>query len=268
MRALFLCPNSNQTVSGSTGELDMNDEIQPQRPSRRKIDFSRIGNKILVLLNQKYLESKKFYVPFNEIAASIPSEPRNAVWDELRQLIEQNKVTQNTETKVSNPFSAIAGLAQANKVGTYEVGVDGYTITRVGIAEVNRLTDEAYEILADEIVAPDADAPKSEPDKWEPLPIDKGSTEFSKAVEATEIALKEIEGSNGFADSNLLQRNSIVETIKSNLKNLKEGLISKGQLLEGLIKPLRSVAAIFVNGAVGELAKRAVNFLLKLYSGS
>jgi hypothetical protein len=248
--------------STSKEGLSVNGIAKQKTHPRRKIDFSRIGNKILVTLNQKYLESRSYYVLFEEIAVAIPDEPRNAIRDELKELRKKGTIAQRTETKYANPFGISTG-----KTETYEAFVDGYTITRDGISEINKLTDEAYEVLLAEVVlsAPDQDVAT---DAWTPLPIERESTEFKKAVEAAEEALTAIESSNGYAASDPQQRNSIIETLKSNLKNLKDGLISKGQIVEGLIKPFRSVAVMFAEASVGELAKRAANFLWTLIVGS
>ena len=46
----------------------MNEGTKYKVLPRRKIDFDRIGNKILVVLNQKYLDSTSYYVDFDEVA--------------------------------------------------------------------------------------------------------------------------------------------------------------------------------------------------------
>ncbi|HEV2957545.1 MAG TPA: hypothetical protein VGX95_15625 [Xanthobacteraceae bacterium] len=240
-------------------------ELQPQKIVRRKIDFGRIGNLVLVLLYHKYISAESLFVPFSEIASGIPNEPRNAVWDELNNLRGAQKVTQQTQQRYGGLMGALAASARGE---TYEVNIDGYKISRKGIEEVNGFSDELYEIFLTEIqtVKPVAKAVDSE--KWEPLPLDRQSTEFAKAVEATDIALKEIEGSNGYAAASPEERNSIVETIKANLKTLKDGLISKGQIIEGLIKPLMFIAKKFADASIGELSKRAANFLWTLITGN
>jgi hypothetical protein len=218
MGALFFCRPSEPQMAKTL-------------PPRRKIDFDRIGNKILVVLYQRYMESNVFFFPFNEIVSAIPNEPRNAVWDELNSLVDKHHIVQKTEQRSAGFLALSSGRNE-----TYEVRVDGYKISRSGIETVNKFTDEAYEVFITEIsLVPLESQSKAKEDKWEPLPIDRQSTEFTKAVEAADIALKEIEGSNGYADSNPEERNSIVETIKVNLKNLKDGPISRGQIVEGLI---------------------------------
>jgi hypothetical protein len=235
---------------------------------RRKIDFDRIGNKILVLLYQQYMESTDFFVPFRDIVAAIPTEPKNAIWDELHNQIGKNAVIQKTETRHTTGFLALAAVGKNGQPETYETKVDGYKITRSAIALINQLSDEEFEVLSAEILAPNIPANKVEPDVWEPLPLDRQSTEFAKSVDAADLALKEIEGSNGYADSAPDERNTIVQTIKTNLDALKKGLISKGQILEGLIKPFQFVATKFMDASIGELAKRAAKFLWMLIGGS
>lgn len=167
------------------------------RPSRRKIDFDRIGRKILVLLYQQYMNSNDFYVPFKVISEAISNEPRNAVWDELGHMIDEYAVVQRTETRYPSGFGILAGLAKDSKPQPYEAKVDGYKISRSGIKIVNEFSDETFEILASEIIATQPPTSNSKEEAWEPLPLDRQSTEFVKATEAADIALKEIEGSNG-----------------------------------------------------------------------
>lgn len=235
----------------------------PKAPARRKIDFAKISTKILIVLNYKYMESKSYFVPFEDIVVGVPHEPRNAIHDELNNLISLRMVSQKMETRTPDA-SFLFGVA--SKREPFQVSVDGFSITRTGIDAVNELPEEAYEILFSETVTDPI--PDSKSDVWKPLPLDTSTTEFTKAVAATEEALNAIETHNGFADTKLAERNSIVESIKTNLKNLKEGMISKGQVIEGLIKPLRSVAATFFNASIGELAKRAIAFLLNLIPGT
>src|SRR5260370_1964640 len=246
----------------------MPNDAPKNRPPRRKIDFDRIGRKILILLYQRYMESKGLFVLFNEIAAAIPSEPRNAIWDEVHNLIRRGEVVQKTETRVNSGFGALATLSGSGKPQTYEVDVDGYKITRDGIDSTNKLTDETYEVLIAEIaVLEQAPEQKIASDSWEPLPLDRQSTEFAKAVEATDAALKEIEGSNGYADSNQIERDSIVDMVKAHLGLLRTGLISKGQIIEGLIRPLKYIGTKFAEASIGELATRAAKFLWMLIGG-
>ena len=247
----------------------MSDSKSKNRPPRRKIDFDRIGNKILILLYQRYMESKGLFVLFDDITAAIPSEPRNAVWDEVHNLIRRKHVVQKTETRTSTGFGALAALGGGGPPQTYEVNVDGYKITREGIDATNGLTDETYEVLIEEIALVErASEQKIASDAWEPLPLDRQSTEFTKAVEATDAALKEIESSNGYADSNQIERDSIVNVVKANLELLRGGLISKGQILEGLIRPLKYIGTKFAEASIGELATRAAKFLWMLIGGS
>jgi len=212
------------------------------------------------------MESKGLFVLFNDIAAAIPSEPRNAIWDEVHNLIRRKDVVQKTETRTSSGFAALTGVGQPQ---TYEVNVDGYKITRQGIDTTNKLTDETYEVLIEEIaLVEQVSDQKIASDSWEPLPLDRQSTEFSKAVEATDAALKEIESSNGYADSNQIERDSIVNIVKANLDLLRSGLISKGQIIEGLIRPLKFIGTKFAEASIGELATRAAKFLWMLIGGS
>ncbi len=236
----------------------------PKPPARRKIDFDKIGNKVLVALYQSYMESRNFYLTFQEIVSAVPDEPKNAIWDELKDLINNRTVSQNHEERTENAYLAV--LNPNARRERYSVAVDGYKITKEGIAIVNDMSDEAYETYAADVDLKKETGAKGQADQWEPIALDRGSTEFKKALEATETAVNEIEGSNGYAATNPEERNSIVETLKAHLKLFKEGLISKGQAIEGLIKPLRFIATKFSDASMGEMAKRAVNFLINLFS--
>ena len=99
-------------------------------------------------------------------------------------------------------------------------------------------------------------------DTWEPLPLERHSKKFDEAVSATESALREIEGNNGYAESAPEERDRVVWSLKEGLKHMREGLPSRDQVIAYALKPLKFVAEKFAGASMGEMAKAAVKALL------
>jgi hypothetical protein len=104
----------------------------------------------------------------------------------------------------------------------------------------------------------------SELDQWEPIKLDRKSSKFEEAVGAAEAALREIEGSNGYASSEPEERNGLVATVKGSIEALKEGTPSRQSIVYGLIKPLEYIVKKFTDSTMGEIAKIAVAKLTAL----
>ena len=99
---------------------------------------------------------------------------------------------------------------------------------------------------------------------WEPLPLDRELDIYRHTNAAVEEALETIEGNNGYAESEPEERQQIVSSIKEGLKQFRDGLPSRSQLVSLLVEPLRFIANKFSSAAMGEAAKIAVNALAKL----
>lgn len=101
----------------------------------------------------------------------------------------------------------------------------------------------------------------SDNDFWEPLPLERESDGYTDAVSKVEEAYSAILGNNGYAESDPDERNRIVWSIKVGLDQIKDGLPSKNQVREMLIKPLAYIGEKFAGASTGELAKAAVKAL-------
>lgn len=99
-------------------------------------------------------------------------------------------------------------------------------------------------------------------DKWEPLPIDRSSPEYSEAVSKTDEALQVIEGDNGFASSLPEMRDHVVWSLGAGVNALKEGLLTKEQVDSLLICPLKWVATKFAEGLMKIAANKALIAIL------
>jgi hypothetical protein len=102
-------------------------------------------------------------------------------------------------------------------------------------------------------------------DRWEPLPLDRSTNEYTLAVDATAHAIKEIEQSNGYSASAHQERNAILGTVKAAFESLKDGWITGNMVKYGLFLPLKYVAEKFSTAAIGEWAKIAVAALAELF---
>lgn len=165
------------------------------------------------------------------------------------------------DTNYSSLTLASYGVAPVSR---YEVEVDEYKLSKEGIDRVDKLTDEQFEIILRDIeLNPTAPPKELKDDEWEPLPLDRESSEAKTAIEKSEIALKEIENSNGYAASAPEERNGIVETIKGTLAAIKTGFPSRQAIVAGLIAPFKFIAKKFGEASMGELATQAVAALVK-----
>jgi hypothetical protein len=112
-------------------------------------------------------------------------------------------------------------------------------------------------------VANTEDVIDAEEDTWSPLQIDRESAEAKDAIQKSEGALKEIEQSNGYASSDMEERNGIVTSIKGALDSIKLGSPSRQFIVAGLLAPLKFIAKKFSEASMGEAAKIAVAALVK-----
>jgi hypothetical protein len=158
-----------------------------------------------------------------------------------------------------------------------EITQEGYVYVRYRLSlsdsAISQYSSDANWLSRDE--QPSDDAPEvkenyEEPvalknkddDIWEPLPVDREVQEFKEADEAVEIALSEIEGNNGYAESEPKERNHIVFSIREGLRQMREGLPSRAQVVANLIEPLKKIAKKFSDAAMGIAAKASVEKLL------
>ncbi|RUU96355.1 hypothetical protein EOB36_30065 [Mesorhizobium sp. M6A.T.Cr.TU.017.01.1.1] len=102
---------------------------------------------------------------------------------------------------------------------------------------------------------------------WEPLPVELDDPDLADAISLSEQAIAVIEASNGYADSEPSERNSIVNSMKGSLQSLKAGMPSRKAILEGLYAPMKYIAKKFTDAAMGKAAASAVIALAKWLSG-
>lgn len=150
-----------------------------------------------------------------------------------------------------------------------------YRITQHGIDYVESFSNDYYSKIENEV---ESSKPKSSSSgetnddgrtinsivEWEPIPLERKGVQFEEAVRSTEDALRIIEGSNGYAESDPVERKQIVWTVRSGLEALKDGFPTKSQVRVGLIEPLRYLAKKFAESAIGNAAKTAISALIEL----
>lgn len=105
-------------------------------------------------------------------------------------------------------------------------------------------------------------------DDWEPLKIDRDSEDFKRQFEAIETEIRRIEADNGFAHAYPQIREGLLESFKSTLSAIKNGVASKARIVGGLLKPLKGLAKRFANTAIAESAKRIVAWISDMFGGN
>ncbi len=96
------------------------------------------------------------------------------------------------------------------------------------------------------------------PDQWEPLPLERSGPDYEAALEMTEAAYAEISGNNGYAESEPEERERIVWSLSEAVRQMREGMPSRDQILVMAVKPLKYIAEKFSGASMGEAAKAAV----------
>lgn len=101
-------------------------------------------------------------------------------------------------------------------------------------------------------------------DSWEPLPIDRNTTDYELAVASCEKAEKVIREDNGFAASEPETRDHVVWALSAGINALREGLITKQQVVSLLLSPLKFVSSHFTQGVIHEVARNAYSSVVKM----
>jgi hypothetical protein len=111
----------------------------------------------------------------------------------------------------------------------------------------------------------------AEEQPWTPLKIDRDSEDFKEAVTASEAALREIEGSNGYATTEPEERNGIISVLRGTIDAIKKGSPSRAAVVHGLLWPLKFIAKKFAETTMGEISKvaaaKVMEWLSSLGSG-
>lgn len=108
-------------------------------------------------------------------------------------------------------------------------------------------------------------SPENKNDDWEPLPLERESDVYQEALVASEEAEKTIREDNGFAANYPEIRDSIVWAVGSAINQMREGLITVGQVRTMLIAPFQKVASLFSEGLLKEASERAIEKLIGLF---
>ena len=113
----------------------------------------------------------------------------------------------------------------------------------------------------------DTTAPLGASNAWEPLKIDRQSSDAESAITATEKALQTISQDNGYAANDPDERNQIVETLRYGLDKLRNNsLLYRFQFEAFVWQPLNRIAKKFKDTAMGisaSAAKEALKEWLK-----
>lgn len=101
-------------------------------------------------------------------------------------------------------------------------------------------------------------------DIWKPLPINRSAPEFEETIAGIEEAIREIAADNGFSSTFPEERDNLVEHANTTLKSVKEGKVTRKQIVEHLISTGKWVASKFTGSAIGFAGKSLMMWGLKL----
>tara|TARA_R110000787_G_scaffold285173_2_gene400117 strand:+ start:77029 stop:77721 length:693 start_codon:yes stop_codon:yes gene_type:complete len=145
-----------------------------------------------------------------------------------------------------------------------------YRLSLTGTAIKNFSENEEW-ILSEEQQRDDAPVVENElfieessDDTWEPLPVERDSKKFVDALVASEEAERALREDNGFAANYPEIRDSVVWSVGSAINQMREGLITSGQVKSMLIAPFQKVASLFSEGLLKEACERAIEKLVAL----
>ena len=216
---------------------------------RPRINSALLANQILLILHYEFAHTDQHYVyPLSIFETHIPGFSNNALSLALDELLPYDLV----ERTVSSGQPCLKILPD-------------------GIARVESWSDEGYESIADTLnlegleggkepasdPAELGDTPTSD-DTWEPLPLERSGAEYELALEQTETAYSEISGNNGYAQTEPDERERIVWSLSEAVRQMREGMPSRDQILVMAVRPLKYIAEKFAGASMGEAAKAAV----------
>lgn len=108
-------------------------------------------------------------------------------------------------------------------------------------------------------------SPESEEDLWAPLPVDRDSTDYKKALVSLEAARDEFRGENGFASQEPEKKAAVLAALDHGIDVFKSMVLTRATLESFLLQPLRFIAKTFGTASVAEAAKLAVAALKNLF---
>lgn len=180
--------------------------------------------------------------------------------------IDQLSIEKRTSQNVSRLFAkrAIDNLLERELIEIVDPADGTYALLAEGILYVEKQMHEPMSCInlyeADK--AKDAritplPPENDEPDEWEPLPVDRETTEYNEAIAALSEAIDVIAGNNGYAETEPVERNHIVESLKQGQKIITDLCPSRAQVQAMVIQHLSYLARKFAESTLGEVAKAA-----------
>ncbi|OBQ74636.1 hypothetical protein [Mesorhizobium erdmanii] len=168
---------------------------------------------------------------------------------------------------IENPQSLFDSMVENTPFQRlYMLGDNGHSWLASALVKINNRASSYLENQEAELIV-DAETASSDRHEWQPLPVDLADPNLEEAISLSEEAIAVIEASNGYADSEPGERNSIVESMKGSLQSLKSGMPSRKAILEGLYAPMKFIAKKFTDAAMGKAATAAVAALAKWLFG-
>jgi hypothetical protein len=234
--------------------------------TRRRLDLPRLNDQILRLFYEKFFDDEKQHIPFSEIRNGLPTQPTNAIRLELQTLIDNYRIIQKTETR-----TRVGPLGSLNpNAPTYEEKVDGYIISKNGIAVIDQFDDEYYAQLFDDPEKKSVDELSDEEDSdgvWQPLPLDRQDPYLNAAIQKIDDLAENVRTDNGYNVHFGEERKLILDQLNAVSKRLKEeASISWMYIREFALKPIAVLVKRFGTAAIGvaaETAKAAIKEWLK-----
>lgn len=211
--------------------------------------------KVLCLLHYHFAHSRLPYMSTVEMRYLIPS-------------IHQN-ITEYAISSLLSEKLLVQAERKSDSFDDYGENETVYKISEHGIDIVDNWSDFTYDEIAEGISFDEEDSfadivdPAIDGDQeWEPLPLEKSGPAYKQAMDTTETAFNEIKGSNGYAESDPQERETIVWSLSEGLKQIKNGLPTRDQVVSMLVKPFQYISEKFAGAAMGEAAKTAVKALI------
>lgn len=106
-----------------------------------------------------------------------------------------------------------------------------------------------------------------ERDEWRPLPIDRSHPSYAQVISGMKTIVEETRADNGYAANFPEERNEILENLETGIRDLEEQhSVTRHFIYSKIVIPLNRLSKIFAVASIGALAKKTVEFVLKLFS--
>ena len=211
------------------------------------------------------------------------------IWLELYIACIEDRVPWRSGVKVDNLFDMFSALRES--------GVTSRNITAMGVellaaedlVSISKndfeelyvtLTDEGFSRADNDIGDPDSRIGKisalrgkaesanqidanhldnsAEIDLWEPIPVDRSSSEFAKAVETLDSVREQFRQENGYASQEPEKKAAILDAIEMGADIVRSKVLTRTTVKALILEPLYSIVRIFGTASIGEAAKVAI----------